>query len=316
MSNNISEEQIDFKYNFSFMQYNLNRGIETEKLGEQSPYCWPNRESRIIELVKKYNPDIIGFQELRELPNRTPVYEFLLNFQKMGYNYSIQSPNPNSMAFAQVTLWKKEKFFSTESKSMWLSDTPNIVSDTWNKKRCFGHVCFGVKLLPVNKNKDKIIGNANPLWIFNTHFSLEENFKTMASKKIVEIMNQMSDNKQNYVLTGDFNFFPKDPERGEFYGDEQRAEISKILIDCGKNALTNRGKTVNGTFVGIESDLFKAPLPNLNNSRLDHVFATPNLLVKKAIIITDTMKEKEPEIELSDRELPSDHLPIFVHFFE
>lgn len=304
-----------FKQAFKFLQWNVNRGVEGEKNGEKFPmYTWKNREERIVSLIKEVDADIVCLQELRELPGTTPVWKFLSRFQEIGYDYDAQAPNPGAMAFSQVTMWKKSKFFKIESKAIWLSETPETVSDSWNKFRVFGHTCFGVKLLTVDSTGNKIISEAEPLWVFNTHFSIEEHFKTMASKHIKSMMDKATGNKGRYILSGDFNFFPKN-EKGDFFGDEQRKEIATHLTDCAKDAKSLGGKLLKGTFVGIESDPFKAPLPDLNTSRLDHVFATGEYTVDSAVLYTKTMKVPEPS-ELSDREFPSDHLPLVVNFSE
>jgi TorA maturation chaperone TorD len=50
-------------------------------------------------------------------------------------------------------------------------------------------------------------------------------------------------------------------------------------------------------------------------SRLDHVFGTKGVkLVGSPVLDTRTMLEKEPEEELTDRNTPSDHLPLIVAF--
>lgn len=306
MNNNISTVVQGFKSTLTFLQFNVNKGIEGEKNADKYPaYSWNNREDRVIALVEEVNADIVCLQELRELPNTKPVEEFLFRLTKFGYRYVIQAPNPGSMAFAQVILWKKDKFFMDKMETKWLSSTPDVVSDDWNERRKFGHVLVGVRLTPVQG--DKVISNAKPLFVFNTHFSMEEPFKTKAAENIVKMMNSISD---NYILAGDFNFFP-DP----LPGDKQRELITQHLTDCGLGAKSLGGKELKGTFVGIETDAFKAPLPDLNNSRLDHVFCTKNLKVQNCVLYTKTMLQPEPE-ELTSREFPSDHLPLVVTFTE
>ena len=66
----------------------------------------------------------------------------------------------------------------------WLSDTPDVVSDSWSVAAggsCgFGYVVMGTQFMFVKNGL--LVDNVDPFWVFNTHFSLDEDVKTKSSK--------------------------------------------------------------------------------------------------------------------------------------
>ena len=288
-----------YQSKFSVMTYNVNCAVREERFEETK---WNNREARVTGLIKEANPDIVCLQELRELPGTRSVNRFLSEFD--GYRYTLAYRNPSAMSFGQATLYKHSKFFAVRSGTQWLSDTPDIPSDTWAENRLDG---FGsiVQWTVLRHVKDgKIVEGQKPLWVFNVHFGLEEEVKTRSCRKLLEIVRRLADRDPS-IVCGDFNFFPdKD-------GDIQRAILTAELVDQGKGARTLGGKQVEGTFIGYEHDPFKADLKNMQ-SRLDHIFSSPALEAEgSARLYTKTMLDPEPE-ELTARDYPSDHLPLLV----
>lgn len=296
---------------FKLLTYNVDQAEREEKYEATK---WVNRISKVVKLVKNISPDIACLQEMRVLKNSPSINEFLAKFKK--YRHFVAYKNPQDMAFGQATLYNPKKFFPLIIFPKYLSHTPHEVSDTYtlNPDRAFGIMVLCVKFMPVYK--DKIVKNASPLWVFNTHFPLDEEVKTKCSEALVKLVKEVAGDEP-FVICGDFNFFP------DRDGDKQRTIITKHFKDLGKDAKTSQGAlAIEGTFVGYEHDLFKAIVNSESkfsemNSRLDHVFSSQNLEKdENAILYTETTLEPEPK-ELSERNnLPSDHLPLMVSIFQ
>ncbi len=296
----------DFKPVYRVLQYNVDQAMREEAVEATK---WSNRFPRIKKLIDEVDADIVCLQEMRKLPNTITVNEFLASFKQ--YLFVVEYRNSSLLSFGQAILYKPEKLYPVKTTKYWLSDTPHKLSDTWANKAGgttgFGYIVMGVKFYPVSE--EKVIHGSKPLWVFNTHFGLEEELKTKSCHKLRRIVESTvtcedSEGNDEFIVCGDFNFFPdKD-------GNNQRSILTSKWKDLGQSALTLSGKKVEGTFVGYEHDNFKADLKNMV-SRLDHVFSSTNVKGVNATLYTKTMLDKEPE-ELTTRDYPSDHLPLVV----
>lgn len=307
MNTNLHIHVDNYKTNFTIMQYNVDMSVREEKYENTK---WNNRKDRVASLINVINADIVCLQEMRKLEGTPSINEFLSSFNR--YHYKVEYRNPGSLAFGNAILYKPDKFYPLQTVKRWLSTTPNTVSDTYINKegdipKGFGYIIMGVQFQAVQN--DKIVVNSAPFWVFNTHLGLEEKLKTESCHQILDIVKEIvSDSNQEFIICGDFNFFP------DRDGDKQRAILTDkgSLQDLGKGAITINGKPLEGTFVGYEHDDFKADLKKMV-SRLDHVFGSKNVRrISDPILITKTMKFFEPTEELTDRNLPSDHLPLLM----
>ena len=230
------------------------------------------------------------------------IFSVLVN----QYRYIIEYRSPLLTTFGQAFLYKPEKLYPMKTEKKWLSDTPDIVSDTWSicpaGSSGWSYIIVGTKFLTVQDGK--IVTPMQALWVYNVHLGLEEEFKTKACYKMIDIVKDLSNNEP-YIVTGDFNLFP------DRDGSQQRNILTQEWLDLGKDAVTLSGKHVEGTFVGYEHDEFKADLVNMV-SRLDHIFSSRQIeKLGNSILYTKTMLKNEPA-ELMTRLYPSDHLPLIV----
>lgn len=287
-----------FSSNFRLLQYNVDQAMREEQFEDTK---WNNRYSRVTSLINDVDADIVCLQEMRKLPGTISVSQFLSSLSK--YQYEIGYRNPSLLSFGQATLYKPEKVYPLQTVKRWLSDTPETVSDTWalnaGGSTGFGYLVLGTQFVAVKEGK--VVTNAEPFWVFNVHFGLEEDLKTKSCHKLLEIVTAITKG-QHFVICGDFNFFP------DRDGNKQRAILTEKLQDLGKGAKTLGGRLVEGTFIGYEHDQFKADLTNMV-SRLDHVFGSEGVIGKEPTLYTKTMLPEEPE-ELTTRKYPSDHLPL------
>ena len=280
------------------LQYNVDQAVREEAFEKTK---WVNRSCRVKALIKEVDADIVCLQEFRLLPGVDEMPEqFLASFR---YRFVIDYRNASPMAFGQAILYDPKKFYALKTVKKWLSATPDVISDICGH----GSIVSGVQFCRVHDGK--VISDAAPFWVFNTHFGLQEELKTQSCHVILKIVEELVPEDQCALICGDFNFFP------DRDGNKQREILTAKWTDFG-NAVTLSGKPLEGTFVGYEHDEFKADLNNMV-SRLDHVFGCGHIgtftLAKNPVLYTKTMLEVEPE-ELTTRDYPSDHLPLVVEF--
>jgi endonuclease/exonuclease/phosphatase family metal-dependent hydrolase len=303
---NIQTKIDNYKTEFKFLTYNIDQSVREEQFDQTK---WMNRKDRVRNLIKEVDADIVCLQEMRQLSGAISTNKFLAEFD--DYFYEVAYRNPSPLAFGQAILYKPNKFFPVKIVKKWLSDTPDIVSDTFldtNGKTSFGYLLLGVQFVPVVNNKVVIdpLHNAakDPFWVFNTHFGLDEAVKTKSCHILKRVIEEIVQG-QKFILSGDFNFF-FDKE-----GNNQRIILTEKYQDLAKGAKTLAGKTVEGTFIGYDHDEFKSDLNNMQ-SRLDHIFGSGGVIGTNATLYTKTMLISEPT-ELTTRNYPSDHLPIVIN---
>ncbi len=290
---------------FKFLTYNVDQARREEKVEETK---WSNRKDRIVALVKHTGADIVCLQELRQLEGYEGTQQFLASsFPYPQYEFWSDRRNASPIAFGQAIIWDPQRFYPLKYEKRWLSDTPEEMSDTWTKDawetKDLGFTVIGVKLCCVSI-EGKRITNQPSFWVFNTHFPVEEDFKTKACKAITEIVSGIA-KADPFILAGDFNLFP------DRNADVQRFILTNRLKDLGRGAHSSQKKRkLEGTFVGYAHDNFKADLGNMI-SRLDHVFGSTTVASLDPTLYTETMLPEEPE-ELTTRNTPSDHLALGV----
>ena len=193
---------LDDKKIFSVMTYNI-RCLTPDDKGERS---WSNRKKLVEKVLQEYTPAIIGFQETKVLQ-----YNDLKNFLH-GYQGIITYRDNSLFKEANPIFFRTDMFELLESKTFWLSLTPEKMSKDWNSN-CY-RICTMAKL------KDKTTGKE--FLIMNTHLDhISEEARINGIKLIVE-----ESKKHNLptLLLGDFNAEP----------DEETIKIADTyLIDTG-----------------------------------------------------------------------------------
>ena len=149
------------------------------------------RAPRLLEVTKKYDADIIGFQEFtplweKEIPNLYPEYDMFMLYRS------------KSELEAAPILWKRDKFELLDKGNFWLSDTPEVESRGWDQLYNCWRMCEYVIL------KDKESGKV--FTHMNTHYGFGDKGQVDSSKLMYEYSKKISDNPT--FLTGDFNMRP------------------------------------------------------------------------------------------------------------
>ncbi|MBQ8893155.1 MAG: endonuclease/exonuclease/phosphatase family protein [Clostridia bacterium] len=177
------------------------------------------RAPRVKALIEKYDPDLIGFQEvvprwMEHIPgDYGDTYEL---FHK--YRDEVTDIEGCSI------LWKKDKFECLDKGYFWYSDTPEIPSRGWCS---WGHyrICMWVKL--------RDLTNGAEFHFFNTHFGFSDQCHIDSVRLIRDHIRHLG--AKAVVLTGDFNMTQNGPgyrDMTQFLVDVNKATANDISITC------------------------------------------------------------------------------------
>ncbi len=178
------------------------------------------RAPRLAEVTKKYDADIIGFQEFT-VPWEEEIAKFYPEYEMYNKYRSV-----NELEGAPI-LWKKGMFELLDTGYFWLSDTPEIESRGWDELYNCWRMCQYVIL--------KHIESGKVFTYMNTHYGFGDNGQVKSSKLIYEYSKKISNNPT--FVTGDFNMTP------DSLGYK---EITKYFTDVNGVTINDRRTTYHG----------------------------------------------------------------------
>ena len=267
-------------YKITLMTYNLKFASPTYEP------LWEVRREMQVDMIRKYNPDIIGTQEgLKEqidyLAEQLPEYVVVGEGRQGG-------DDDEHMAI----FYKRDKFRLRELNSFALSKTPELIGSGPDvNPRIMTWARLAIINKPENGEKGKYPSdyrghweNTKEFYLFNTHFFNGRSAtlaRLNASKLIMDKIKPLDrfgkwTDERPIFLMGDFNCRPGSDPHKVFVGDGN-TENTDLFID------TN----VNGDPKEIDWILYKGSVNPQNYEEIDY-----NVNGK----------------------YPSDHKPIFVEF--
>jgi endonuclease/exonuclease/phosphatase family metal-dependent hydrolase len=251
--------------NIKVMTYNIRCGYCEDS---SSVNNWSNRKYLVAYLIKSHKPDLIGLQEA-EMFQVNELIEMLDEYNWYGVSREDGKEKGESTAI----LYKKKRFEPLIKQTLWLSETPGLVSKGWDAALN--------RTVTIIKLKDKKSGEE--FYYANTHFDhIGEQARTESSKLIVSEIGKYSTNYP-VILSGDFNY-------------TSSSEGYKIIITKLSDAKTiSKMKSVGGsiTFNGFGKDIQP-------DNKIDFIFVNDKVEVLNHIIDT----------ALFNGLYPSDHYPV------
>ncbi len=179
--------------NYKIMSCNLRCDCESDGINS-----FTNRRPFILEKLRKYSPDVIGFQEIRPR-----MYDWLIeNFDE--YTFVGGGRGRNRDDEAVCVAFRKDKFYLCDAETFWLSATPDIPGSryTGDQSPC-PRICTSVTLKP---------RGGDPFRFYNVHTDhVGKVARVLASNQVLQKIS--SDNEKSlmpFFVTGDFNAPPED----------------------------------------------------------------------------------------------------------
>jgi endonuclease/exonuclease/phosphatase family metal-dependent hydrolase len=230
------------------MTYNIR--LDTDKDGINA---WPNRKSKVFELIKKYDPDVLGVQEALHHQLQDLIAD--LN----GYDYvGVGRDDGKKGGEYSAILYKREKIQVGDNGTFWLSETPEIPgSKSWDA--AITRVASWAKVTD-KANKEFLL--------VNTHFDhigkeARKNAADLITKKIESLGKNLP-----VILTGDFNCTRSDAP----YEILMKSQKPKFVDPAPSPAP--------GTFCSFE-------LNKIECNAIDYIFFTPDWELNKYTVIQD-----------------------------
>jgi len=148
------------------------------------------RAPRIMQIISEQNADVLGLQEYGT-GMKKHIHDKLI--EEYGFFETVTNKNISS-----PVLWKKSRFDCLDKGWLWLSETPNEKSISWDDKYNEERICNWALL------KDKQTGK-NFVYM-NTHFGVGKECTTKSPLIINEYCKKFAD--LPLIITGDFNMSP------------------------------------------------------------------------------------------------------------
>lgn len=232
---------------------------------------WKDRLPVITQMIRFHDFDIFGGQELLH----HQVEGLAKNLTEYGYNGVGRDDGATKGEYSPV-FYKKDKFKVLSQGTFWLSETPDKPGKGWDAS--LPRICSWVQL------QERASGKK--LFFFNTHFDHRgQQARKESARLIVESVGKIA-GRWPAILTGDFNF-------DQMHENYTLINTSSTLRDCFD--LSPIKMTHNGTFNSFN-------ISSTTDRRIDHIFVTQNVDVKRYGILTDSYNGK----------FPSDHFPVMV----
>jgi endonuclease/exonuclease/phosphatase family metal-dependent hydrolase len=172
--------------NVKVMSFNIRLDTPNDSINQ-----WPKRAHKVYALIKKYDPDLIGLQEVLH----HQLTDLLDNLA--GYSYiGVGRDDGKTKGEYSAILYKKDRFGAMGQSTFWLSETPDIPgSKSWDA--AITRVASWGTFKDLKSNKDFLM--------INTHFDhigveARKNSAALLKKKAKEIAKDYP-----LIITGDFN---------------------------------------------------------------------------------------------------------------
>ncbi|HEY6913615.1 MAG TPA: endonuclease/exonuclease/phosphatase family protein [Paludibacter sp.] len=237
---------------------------------------WDNRKTDVAKMIKKYDFDIFGVQEIGNKSQEADLKMLIPEYSYFGKGRDNEAGTDGE----QIGIfYKTKRFVSKEKGSFFLSETPDTISKGWDA--ALRRMCVWTKL------QDRF--SKTEFYVFCTHFDhMGVQARVESAKLIVERVKKIAGDKPVFLL-GDLN---TSPEATEMYkilvaALEDSREISKLHPNGSI-----------GTFNGF--DVTKSLLPIAE--RIDYIFCQ-----KIKVFIYRVLNDK-----FSENAYPSDHFPVLI----
>ena len=256
---------------------------------------WKQRCPVICDLIQFNDFEIFGAQEVLH----DQLQDMLAGLTDYDYVGVGRDDGKTKGEYAPI-FYQKEKFKALESGHFWLSEITDRPNKGWDA--ALPRICTWAKF------RDKESGFE--FYFFNLHMDhVGVEARKNSAKLVLKKITEMCDNKP-VILTGDFNVDQHSPNYAVLEG-------SDLLEDSYEAAKIRYAE--NGTFNNFKPEMF-------TDSRIDHVFVSPDFTVERYGVLTDTYRTeiadtkaetsgnfpKEVSLKKYVARTPSDHFPVKV----
>jgi endonuclease/exonuclease/phosphatase family metal-dependent hydrolase len=231
------------------MTYNIRLDTPVDSVNQ-----WPKRTQKVFDLIRKYDPDILGVQEaihhqLMDLVKNLPQYDYV----------GVGRDDGKTKGEYSAILYKKDRFSVLQQGTFWLSETPDVPgSKSWDA--AITRVASWAKLKDNKTNKDFLS--------INTHF---DHIGTEARRQSASLLKKKANELVKglpVIITGDFNCTRSD------------APYATIMNPDGLKLIDPLPGEPIGTFCGFK-------VKGIECRAIDYIFHTDQWNASNYKVITD-----------------------------
>lgn len=233
---------------------------------------WKKRCDVVYDVMRKYDCDIIGTQEVT-MKMAKDLKEHMKSYHQIGISRT------NYFFMERNTVFLKKEYRVLKNRTFWLSQEPDKKgSSMWHS--LFPRICTMV----ISEIKGRKI------CIYNTHLDCLSPWARHEGMRIIlnDMYNYRQQEKMPCLLTGDFNVRADSKLMKEFKSAAYRLNGLRATQDIKPELYE---KTTMGEFKGKEY-----------GRHIDYIFATKEFDVKNVEIVKDH----------HNGQYPSDHYPILA----
>jgi endonuclease/exonuclease/phosphatase family metal-dependent hydrolase len=242
--------------------------------------AWEKRAAVNVEVIKRWSPDLIGFQEFQRGNRKTYEKELPGYESVVGPKYENRKPHAFNAVFFDA-----ERLELLDSGGFWLSETPEEFSGSWNTAQRRSANWLHFRLVPEEREFVHL----------NTHLDHKSApARQKGSKLIVERLDAMENLPK--IVTGDFNAEPGNA----VYETFSEAGFEDAHVRVG-NERTN-------TFHRFEGENF-APKKAGREGRMDWILIRDGEGGAWEVASCDVVRDCDPPV------FPSDHYPVTARLF-
>lgn len=188
---------------YKLMSYNIRYATAADGVND-----WSNRKEKVFDVIRKYDPDILGVQEALH----QQLNDLITNLSEYTYVGVGRDDGKNAGEFSAI-LYKKEKFKNLDDSTFWLSTTPDVPgSKSWDA--AITRVASWIKIK--DTKEDKIF------FVMNTHFDHIGTAARQQSALIIKDQITKLTGENPAIVMGDFNCLREDPPYQVMIGKEGR----------------------------------------------------------------------------------------------
>ncbi|MBN2269351.1 MAG: endonuclease/exonuclease/phosphatase family protein [Sedimentisphaerales bacterium] len=262
----------------SVMTFNIRYGTANDGANR-----WENRRELVSDVIRKYEPDVIGLQEALGF-QIDEICKALPQYARLG----VGRDDGKTKGEYSAILYRSDKFQVEQGGTFWLSDTPEVPgSITW------GNAC--TRICTWARFVEKKTGRA--FYHYNLH--LDHVSQPSREKSMLLLVERIGKRRHAnpFVVTGDFNADEKNPA---------------ILFLKGKTSLANKEGDKSENPIPMV-DTFRVRHPDAKDvgtfndfkgtntgGKIDYILTTTDVHVLDAQILHDNV----------DGRYPSDHFPV------
>jgi endonuclease/exonuclease/phosphatase family metal-dependent hydrolase len=254
------------------MSFNIRLGTAAD-----GPNHWDLRKERVVETITKFQPDLLGTQEVVYF-QRDYLVDQLSAYESFGAGREDGKEKGEMMTI----FFRRERFEKIDGGHFWLSEEPDMIgSKGWDA--ALPRLVSWVKLRDL-KHPERL-----PLLFANTHFDHQGEVAREESALLVRRQLASIGSGCHLVLTGDFNADEGSvPYRNLF----EPGVGARVLKDTYRLAFREKGPG-EGTFSGFAAS-------NTAGPRIDWIAVGESIRVKSAAIDRSAFEGRTP----------SDHFPV------